>query len=137
MSARPEKQPLKHSPLVRVRQMAVVIAGIMALLIGPLLLVWKQAYIRSASVGLEAMAETLSTLDKEISLLRLKSERLSNNDRIETFAKVTLNLEYPSSDRMVIVAMGDTGWSRKSEGKESELFASVRLGDRFAKGGPQ
>jgi cell division protein FtsL len=137
MSARSEKKPIDRSPLVRVRQMMMVIAGITTLLTGPLLLVWKQTYIRGSSVRLEATADTLSMLDKEISLLQLKSERLSSTERIETFARATLELEYPSSDRMVMVSLDNKNKRRnnKAGSKAGELFATVQ--DRFAKGGPR
>jgi cell division protein FtsL len=139
MSARPEKKQGEWSPLVRLRQMVIVITGIAALFTVPLLLVWKQTYIRSSSVRLEAMADTLSILDREMSSLRLKSERLSRIERIEGFARGSLDLEYPSSDRLVIVSAGNKKQGRhgKVSGKAGELFASVRLLDRFSKGGQQ
>lgn len=143
MSARTEKKPGDRSPLVRIRQMIIVIAGVVALFSVPLVLVWKQTYIRGSSVRLEAMADTLSMLDKKISVLQLKSERLSNIERVETFARVSLGLDYPSSDRMVIVSMGgkDDRRSGKAGGKAGELFAAVQghlsKSGMPAKGGPQ
>jgi cell division protein FtsL len=147
MSARTEKKQGDRSPLVRIRQMIIVIVGIVAFFSVPLILVWKQTYIRGSSVRLEAMADTLSMLDKKISVLRLKSERLSNIERIETFAKVSLGLDYPSSDRMVIVSMGgkDDRRSGRAGEKGGELLASVQScfpksaapAGLPAKGGPQ
>jgi cell division protein FtsL len=137
MSTRTEKKSGDRSPLVRVRQMVIVIAGIVAFFSIPLVLVWKQAYIRGSSVRLEAMADTLSRLDNRISDLQCKSERLSNIERIETFARVSLGLEYPSSDRIVIVSMDGKNErrSRRVGGKEAELFVSVQ--GHLPKGGPQ
>jgi hypothetical protein len=131
MNARTDQKTFGRSPLVRVRHMVIIIGGIAALLIGPLLLVWKQAYIRGSSVRLEAMADTLSFLDREISVLRFKSEKLSSTERIETFARVSLDLEYPSSDRMVVVSI-DNKDNRRPRGTK-ELFA-VAL-DRLPKRG--
>jgi cell division protein FtsL len=124
-----------RSPLVKVRQMILVVGVIGAIFAVPLLLVWKQAYIRGSSVKLEAMADTLSTLDKETSLLRLRCERLSCTERIESVARASLGLEYPSSDRMSIISMDDTskGQSRKNEGWAGGLIAAVQ--DHLSKGG--
>ena len=132
MSAHTRNNSTDRSPLVRLRQLIMVIAGIAAIFSIPLLLVWKQTYIRGSSVRLEAMADTLSAFDKELSFLRLKSERLSNTERIESFARVSLGLDYPSSDRMVIVSLDkeNNGPSGKPGGRSKELFAA-------AKGGPK
>lgn len=139
MSARLEKKPGDRSPLVKVRQMVIVITGIAALLIVPLLLVWKQTYIRGSSVRLETMADTLSMLDKELSMLQFKAGRLSSIERIEAFAKTSLDLDYPSSDRMVIVSMDNKnkGRSRNGGGGTGEFLAAARTADRVSKGGPQ
>jgi hypothetical protein len=115
--------------------MIIIVGGIALLLAGPLLLVWKQAYIRGSSVRLEAMTDTLSLLDREIAHLRLKSERLSSVERIEAFAQTSLGLEYPSSDRLVIVPIDNKNSrpTRTSAGRPKDLLASAQ--DRLSKGG--
>lgn len=102
MKRNPSKQT-RPAPLVRVRFMAVVIAAVTIGIAGPLTLVWKQAYIASASVRLEEMADTVSALNRQIATLQLLRDRLSSNERIERVARTLLGLDYPSSDRIAII----------------------------------
>ncbi|MBN2038237.1 MAG: cell division protein FtsL [Chitinispirillaceae bacterium] len=102
MSSRKRKSA-PRVPLVRVRSMAVVLALIAAFIAVPLLLVWKQAFITSSSMKLEKMSDTLSVMNKKIATLKLTSDRLSANDRIESIAREALGLEFPSSDRIAIL----------------------------------
>ena len=98
-------QETTRAPIIRMRSMALGMAALALLIAGPLLVVWKQAYVTSSSVRLEAMSDTLSALDKQIGALRLQSERLSSTERIEKFARTVLHLEYPSSDRISILPL--------------------------------
>jgi cell division protein FtsL len=98
----PAKQK-RTGPVVRVRLMAVVLAAVTLGIAGPLALVWKQAYIASTSLRIEAMTDTLSALNRQIATLQLLRDRLSGNERIERVARTLLGLEYPSSDRIVII----------------------------------
>jgi hypothetical protein len=91
------------APLVRLRFMAAGLAVVVLLIAGPLLLVWKQAYISSTALRLEAMTDTLTVQNRQIAALRFRCEQLSRNERIEKFARTALRLEYPLSDRIVIV----------------------------------
>jgi cell division protein FtsL len=105
--------------------MAMGIALLVLLIAGPLLIVWKQAYITGSSVRLEAMSDTLSALNKQISTLRLQYERLSSTERIEKFARTSLHLEYPSSDRIVLLPLETNGGSLTKTGSGSGLFADA------------
>jgi hypothetical protein len=91
------------APLVRLRFMAAGLAVVVLLIAGPLLLVWKQAYISSTALRLEAMTDTLTVQNRQIAVLRFRCEQLSRNERIERVARTALRLEYPLSDRIVIV----------------------------------
>jgi hypothetical protein len=93
------------APIIRIRFMVIGMVALALLIAGPLLLVWKQAYITSSSVTLEAMSDTLSALNKRIATFRLQSERLSSTERIEKYARTVLHLEYPSSDRISILSL--------------------------------
>ena len=87
----------------------IVVAALIAL---PLLVVWKQAYISGASMRIERMNDTLSSMNREIATLRLRRDRLSTNERIESIAQTALNLEYPASDRITFVSCGKKGGGR-------------------------
>jgi cell division protein FtsL len=116
-----------HSvPLVRVRFMAVVIAAVIIGIAGPLALVWKQAYIASASVRLEEMTDTVSALNREIATLQLLRDRLSSNERIERVARTLLGLEYPSSDRIAIIPIRGKDEKRGLAAGVVDLLAIVQ-----------
>jgi hypothetical protein len=97
---------------VRVRSMATGFIAVGALIAFPLLVVWKQAFISGASMRIERMNDTLSLMNREIATLRFRSDRLSTNDRIESIAQTSLNLEYPPSDRITFVSCGKKGGGR-------------------------
>ena len=105
MSKKKKKSDISQ-PLVKMRHIATVLVVLVVVLTGPLLLVWKQAYINTASLKLDSMADTLSVLNREIATMRLQCEHLSSNSRIETIAREKLSLEYPSSSQIVIVSIG-------------------------------
>jgi cell division protein FtsL len=133
MRSRTIKKTVGSAPIVRVRFMATGLAVVVFCITGPLLLVWKQAYIASASMRIEKMADTLSALNKEIVTLRFMRDRLSSNERIEKAARTLLRLEYPSSDRIVLVQVECPPVKRGLAAQVAELFAVVP--PRFAKGG--
>jgi cell division protein FtsL len=125
----------RTAPLVRVRFMAVVLAVITLGIAGPLLLVWKQAYIASASMRIETMNDTVSALNRKIATLQLLRDRLSSNERIERVARARLGLEYPSSDRIVIIPVGRTEEKRGLAAGVGDLMAIVQ--GQSAKGGTE
>jgi hypothetical protein len=96
------------APILHMRLMIVGMGALALIIAGPLLLVWKQAYITSSSQRIEAMADTLSLLDKKIAALRLQCSYLSSNERIEKYARTTLHLDHPSSDRWAILYLDGT-----------------------------
>jgi cell division protein FtsL len=102
----------KSAPVVRVRLMAAGLAAVTIGIAGPLTLVWKQAYIASASMRIEAMNDTVSALNRQIATLQLLRDRLSSNERIERVAHTLLGLEYPSSDRIVIIPVREKNEKR-------------------------
>jgi cell division protein FtsL len=113
------------APIIRMRSMAMGMALLVLLIAGPLLIVWKQAYITGSSLRLEAMSDTLSALNKQISALRLQRERLSSTERIEKFARTALHLEYPSSDRIVLLPLEGKAGGFPKTGDGSGLFADA------------
>jgi cell division protein FtsL len=78
----------------------VVLAGIIAL---PLLAVWKQVYITRASIEQDMLSDSLAVLRTEAVRLRMEAGRLASVERIERIAREQLRLDYPPSDRIVIV----------------------------------
>jgi cell division protein FtsL len=116
----------RSAPLVRVRFMAVVSAAVTIGLAGPLALVWKQAYIASASVRLEEMADTVSALNRRIATLQLLRDRLSSNERIERVARTLLGLDYPSSDRIAIITVRGKNEKRGLAAGVGDLLAIVQ-----------
>lgn len=113
----------RGTPVVRLRLMSVVTAALVVLVFGPLAMVWKQAYLSSASIRRERCADTLSFLNKEIAALRLERERLAGNDRIEKFARSVLLLDYPLSDRIVIVPIDEKPRKTLFAGAAAPLLA--------------
>ena len=111
---RKDRSPVISShPIIRFRSMMVGVGLIALLISGPLLLVWKQVYITDTSLKLNAMADTLASLEKQVAALRLTRERLSSTERIEQLARNVLQLDYPSSDQIVIVPNTTNGSQSK------------------------
>lgn len=109
MMKKDRNQPFSSHPIIRFRSMMIGVGLITLLISGPLLIVWKQVYITDTSLKLNAMADTLSSLEKQAAALKLTRERLSSTERIEQFARNTLKLDYPSSDQIVIVSNSING----------------------------
>jgi cell division protein FtsL len=91
------------APIIRFRSMLAGVSIIAVLITGPLLMVWKQVYITSTSMDIEQMADSLGLLNKRIAELKLRCEWLSSNERIENIAKQSLELDYPSSEQIVVI----------------------------------
>ena len=130
---KPEPKTSNSAPVIRFRFMAMMVTVLALLVFGPLLLVWKQAYITSSSMRIEAMNDTLSAINKKIAALRLGRERLSSNERIESFARMALKLDYPSSDQIVIMPAGEkkgNGPAATALGKLLTSLAETRTVDR-------
>jgi len=115
----------RATPIVRVRLMALGIIALSILCAGPLLVVWKQAYIANTSMRIEAMTDTLSALSHRIAFLQMQHDRLAGNDRIESFARSVLQLDYPSSDRITVIAIGDAPSDPAARKSGSPVLAAV------------
>jgi len=113
-------------PIVRLRFMGAGLMVVALCIAGPLLLVWKQAYIASTSMRIEAMADTISALNRQIATLQLLRDRLSSNERVERVARAVLRLEYPSSDRIVIIPVSNKGEKRGLAAGVEDLLAIVQ-----------
>jgi cell division protein FtsL len=95
--------PGVSAPLLRLRHLVLIVAGIALLFLAPVLIVWKQVYITQSSVSQRAVADSIAVLTKEVTRLRFTVEKLSANGRIESIARERLGLEYPMADRIVIM----------------------------------
>ena len=51
----------------------------------------------------DSLKDSLAVLNKEIAALNIKVEQLSRTERIETIARESLRLDYPSSKEIVVV----------------------------------
>jgi cell division protein FtsL len=80
---------------------AALLVGLLVLF--PLFTVWKQVYITDTSRRLTARADSLATLTREVARLSVQVEELGTTQRIETIARRHLNMDYPGSDRIVII----------------------------------
>ena len=101
---------IKHpgvQPVVRLRVLLNAIALVSLASVGPLFTVWKQVYTRSASIRREALADSLAACNREILTLRLAAANLASTRRIENIARTSLGLDYPSSDRIVVLRQTD------------------------------
>jgi cell division protein FtsL len=90
-------------PLLRFRSLLLWMVLVIVLISGPLLLVWKQVYINIASISMDENRKTLAGLQKEITTLKLASNRLSSGERIERIAREKLGLEYPTTSQMYVI----------------------------------
>ena len=114
------------APLVRVRSMFIGLIALLAVIALPLVIVWKQAYIASASMRIEAMTDTVSAMNRRIAALEITCGRMSGNERIEAFARAALKLEYPASDRITIIPCDEQAKSPESADAMAQLLATVQ-----------
>jgi cell division protein FtsL len=94
-------------PLIRFRFMVIGLVLLLLVIAGPLLVVTKQVYITDVSMRMNRLSDSLRVLHKEISTLQLTREHLSANERIESFARASIGLEYPTVNQIVIVKMSN------------------------------
>jgi cell division protein FtsL len=105
------------------------VAIIIALISGPMLLVSKQVYIRNSSMKMEKMNDSLFVLQKEITTLRLRCEQLSSNERIERLAREYSQLDYPTSNQIVVVKLnGDSKNSGLADARHLISFFKKAFG---------
>ncbi len=76
-----------HVPLLRVRQLAMIVAVGALLVAGPLTAVWKQASITQISIQQKRLSDSLAVLNKQAAQLRLSIDKLYATSRIETIAR--------------------------------------------------
>lgn len=93
------------------------------LVLFPLFTVWKQVYITNTSRHLTAQADSLAVLTRRTARLSLQVEKLSSTQRIETIARQHLDMDYPGSDRIVIVAPEDAKPKQKTATMRNEFLA--------------
>jgi cell division protein FtsL len=93
----------QDGPLLRLRPMLLWVTLVLVLISGPMLLVWKQVFISSASLDMDAKRKTIVSLQKEIATLRLSSNRLSSTERIESIARNNLGLDYPATSQVYVI----------------------------------
>jgi len=92
-----------QAPVLKLRQLIIGIVCVVLFISLPMVMVWKQIYIRNVSVKESALADSCIVLSREAAGLRLYNERLANVQRIETIAKTALCLDYPTSEQIVLV----------------------------------
>jgi hypothetical protein len=61
------------------------------------------------------MNDSLETLSHEITTLRLRCERLSSQERIESIAQSKLGLDHPAADRIIVVKVPHDGDGHRLE----------------------
>lgn len=114
----------RNVPLLRMRHIPGIIAGVAILVLGPLLVVWKQVYITEVSMKRSELTDTLIVLSKEAAQFRFAVEKLSNTGRIESIARERLGLEYPGAGQIVIIKPRTPDKTRSD--KEGNFFAILR-----------
>lgn len=103
MAKQKRKKTRQKGPVVRLRYIAAAVGCIAVLILAPLFTVWKQVYIRDKSLRKQVLTDSLNVCSREVARLEILVERLASTERIERIARDTLNMEYPSSERIVIV----------------------------------
>lgn len=74
-----------------------------AAVIVPLTMVWKEVTVTKVSAKHDALLDSVATLSKEVTAMKILTSRLSGTERIESVAREKLNLEYPTSKQIVIL----------------------------------
>jgi hypothetical protein len=120
------RYPSSGAPLVRIRIMFIGLIALLTVIALPLVIVWKQAYIASTSMKIEAMTDTVSAMNRRIAGLEIVSERMSGNERIEAFARAALKLEYPASDRITVIPCDEETKNPKLADGMAQLLAAVQ-----------
>jgi len=123
------RQTKSGEPVVRLRIMLVGVCIVVAAILGPLALVYKQSYINQTSIRLEAKADTINALNREIAALKLKSSNLSTTARIERLAK-SYGLEYPSSDQIEVVKVRTPVYKESGMNKIADRVKNSLLRER-------
>ena len=112
----------KNTPIVRLRD---IIAGIFIVFIfisWPLFMVFKQALITNLSLKESYLNDSIYVLNKKYAELKIYNEKLVSNSRIETIAKNSLQLDYPSPDQIVIIKE----YQNKKNKGDLNIFATVK-----------
>jgi len=107
------RQTKSGEPVVRLRIMLIGVCIVVIAMMGPLALVYKQSYINQTSIRLEAKADTLNALNREIAALKLKCSNLSSTARVERLAK-SYGLEYPSSSQIEVIKVSGRRVNKES-----------------------
>ncbi|MDR0305387.1 MAG: hypothetical protein LBI42_00970 [Chitinispirillales bacterium] len=124
------RQVKAAEPVMRLSRMFIAVCAVIAAMLGPLTLVWKQSYINQTSIRLESKADTLGALNREIASLRLQHSHFSSTARIERMAK-SRGFEYPSSSQIEVIEVNAVRIYK--ERKNSRLLEWVKdtlLGER-------
>jgi cell division protein FtsL len=106
-----------HGPVLKLRQLVMGTLCVVVLIMWPMFMVWKQIYITNVSLKESALSDSLVALSKESATLRLYNEKLAGTQRIESIARSSLGLEYPTSQQIVVVREGRRGERQAPEGK--------------------
>ncbi|MDG5814902.1 cell division protein FtsL [Chitinispirillales bacterium ANBcel5] len=115
----------KSKPVLKLRIVLWALLIVSTVLSGPLLVVWKQAYINTASLQLDLLSDSLSVLEKQITTVKMECEKLSSRTRIEHIARTVLNLDYPTSEQIVIVPYYNVEESGFASAEQMSTLASA------------
>jgi cell division protein FtsL len=91
------------APVLKLRQLVAAILFVIILIIWPMFMVWKQIYITNVSIKESALSDTIMTLSKQSATLRICNEKLASTQRIESIARSSVGLEYPTSAQIVVI----------------------------------
>jgi hypothetical protein len=111
---------------MRIRPMVTLIIGLILTIAFPLAIVWKQAFIASTSVQIEVMTDTVSAMNRRITGLETVCRRMSGSERIESFARTVLKLDYPAASQITIIPCTVQQKGKKQGDGMSQLLAAVR-----------
>ncbi len=108
MKKKNQKNQKKTSSFVvlRLRHAAIIAVMLAAGVLLPLTAVTKQVYLTNSSIEHKRLVDSLETLRQDSERLRLTAEGLSDLKRIESVSR-KLGLDYPESDRIVVVRPKD------------------------------
>ena len=92
-----------HAPVLRLRLIALGVAAMAVIVAGPLLSVRKQVYLRDLAIRRESLADSLKSAERAAAGLTVELRTLASAPRLERIARSRLQMDYPTSDQIVIV----------------------------------
>lgn len=115
-------------PVLKLRYLVIGIMVVAGAIAGPLLSVRKQVYLRDLAIRRETLGDSLAVCRREAMALSAEARSLSSPQRVEQIARERLNMDYPTSNQIVIVENRRRPSTRSARGFLALLKRSLGQG---------